>query len=327
MDSIRTVAALARLEQIDAGWLRTGLDDAFALVAGRFKRREVRLRARACLHGLLSGLERKNGWTLAEYSGDRTPDGVQRLFSTARWDVDGVRDDVRDYVLTHLGDARGVLTGDDTGFQKRGAGSAGVQRQYTGTAGKITNCQIGVFLAYAGPRGRALIDRERYLPASWLNDPGRCAVAKAPEPARFATKPQLLQAMIERAVAAGVTFAWVSADEAHGGNGPLRRFMESRRIGYVLAVSCDHQITTGLGKVRADRVAAWLPAGAWQRMSCGDGSKGRRWYDWALVATTSPAHRLLIRRSACNPAELAFFLSYSPSPAPLAELVAVSGSR
>lgn len=194
------MAALARVEHLDATRLRAGLDDAFAQVAGRFGRREVRLRARAFTEGLLSGVERKNGWSLAEYAGETTPDGMQRLLNGSKWDADGVRDDVRAYVIDHLGAADGVLVGDDTGFEKKGACSAGVQRQYTGTAGKITNCQIGAFLACATPRGHALVDGELYLPrTSWITDGQRCAEAKIPGGTAFATKPQLLQAMIRRA--------------------------------------------------------------------------------------------------------------------------------
>lgn len=322
------MAALARVEHPSIARLHAGLEDAFARVAGRFRRREVRLRARACIQGLLSGVERKSGWSLAEYAGEATPDGMQRLLTTARWDVDGVRDDVRDYVIDHLGAADGVLIGDDTGFEKKGRCSAGVQRRYTGTAGKITNCQIGVFLGYATPRGHALLDRELYLPrTSWIADADRCATAKIPQEVGFATKPQLLQAMIERAIAAGVPFSWVTADEAYGDNGPLRRFMENQQLSYVLAVACDHQITTGTGKVRADVIAKRLPKPAWQRLSCGNGAKGTRRYDWALIATTGPAHRLLIRRSISKPTELAFYLCHTPAPVPLGHLVAVAGIR
>jgi SRSO17 transposase len=238
------VAALARVDDIEASRLLAGLDDAFALVAGRFFRREVRVRARACLAGMLSGLERKTSWSLAEHAGENSPDGMQRLFTTARWDADLVRDDVRGYVVAALGDPHGVLIGDDTGFEKKGDGSAGVQRQYTGTAGKITNCQLGVFLAYGSPKGRALVDRELYLPRSWTRDESRLAAAKVPEGTAFRTKPQLLQAMIERAAAAGIPFSWITADEAYGDNGPLREFLEEQGLAYVLAVSRDHVITT-----------------------------------------------------------------------------------
>lgn len=322
------MAALASVEHLDATRLQTELDTAFALVAGRFKRPEVRRRARACIQGMLSGLERKNGWTLAEYAGETTPDGMQRLFNAARWDVDGVRDDIRTYLMQHLGQTDAVLVGDDTGFAKQGDCSAGVQRQYTGTLGKVANCQIGVFLGYASSRGRALLDRELYLPQdSWIASPERCAAAKIPAQTGFATKPQLLQAMIERTLAAGVPFGWVTADEAYGDNGPLRHFLEERQIGYVLAVSRAHQISTGAGKVRADVMAARVPRSGWQRLSCGAGAKGERRYDWALIATSSPAHRLLIRRSLDSPSELAFYLCHTPKPVPLQRLIRVAGAR
>ncbi|MFI6910503.1 IS701 family transposase [Nonomuraea sp. NPDC050394] len=308
--------------------MQAGLDDAFALVADRFKRPEVRQRARACLGGLLSGLERKNGWSLAEYAGEATPDGMQRLFNAAKWDVDGVRDDIRTYLMRYLGEPDGVLVGDDTGFAKQGTRSAGMQRQYTGTLGKVTNCQIGVFLGYASSRGRAVLDRELYLPRdSWIARPDRCASAHVPEQVGFATKPQLLQAMIGRALAAGVPFGWVTADEAYGDNGPLRRYLEDQQISYVFAVSRAHQIATGVGKVRADVMAVKVPKSGWQRLSCGPGAKGERRYDWALIATDSPARRLLIRRSLSNPRDLAFYLCHTPRPVPLQRLVEVAGAR
>ncbi|MFC9970923.1 IS701 family transposase [Spirillospora sp. NPDC127200] len=313
---------------MDAAGLHAGLDDAFAQVAGRFKRREARLRARRCLQGMLAGLERTTGWSLAEHAGEATPDGMQRLFAAARWDADGVRDDIRDYAIAHLGDPDGVLVGDDTGFEKKGGCSAGVQRQYTGTAGKITNCQIGVFLGYAAPRGRVLLDRELYLPAaSWAADPARRADAKVPEQVAFATKPQLLAVMIERAIAARVPFAWVTADEAYGDNGPLRRFLEARQLNYVLAVSRTHQFSAAGGRLRADALARKIPRTAWQRLSCGPGAKGHRRYDWALVASTDPARHLLIRRSLHKPAELAFYLCHSTTPATVQQLVRVAGAR
>jgi SRSO17 transposase len=318
---------MARVGDIGAAWLQGGLDEAFAQVAGRFRRREVRVRARACLAGMLSGLERKTGWSLAERAGEASPDGMQRLFTTACWDEGLVRDDLRSYVAAGLGAPDGVLIGDDTGFEKKGTGSAGVQRQYTGTAGKITNCQVGVFLAYASRAGRALIDRELYLPRSWTADRGRCAAAKVPAETGFATKPQLLQAMIERVLSAGTPFGWVTADEAYGDNGPLRAFLEKHQVSYVLAVSCDHMVSTAVGHRRANALARSLPPRAWQRLSCGAGAKGQRWYDWALVATVSPTHMLLIRRSRSRPREQAFYLCHTPSPVPLARLVQIAGTR
>jgi SRSO17 transposase len=322
------VAAAAPGVEIDpAAW--AGLfEDMFAeLVAPAFARREPRLRARAYLLGLVSGLERKNGWTLAEFAGDATPDGMQRLLNAARWDQDQVRDALGRYVAAHLGDPAAVLVADETGFQKSGLCSAGVQRQYTGTAGKITNCQIGVFLAYAVPGGpRALIDRELYVPRSWTGDRERCAAAGIPPDTAFATKPQLAQVMIERAAAAGIPFAWFTADEAYGDNGPLREWLEASGIAYVVAVSCDHRVPAGAGRViRADRLAAKIPPGGWQRVSCGPGSKGDRFYDWAL-ADAGPGRYLLIRRSIAS-GELAFYRCWAPRGVTLAELVKVAGAR
>ena len=310
-----------------AGWL-AGFDDMFAeVVAPAFFRREPRLRARGYLLGLVSGLERKNGWTLAEFAGDATPDGMQRLLAAARWDADVVRDALARYVAGRLGSDRGVLVADETGFLKAGSCSAGVQRQYTGTAGKITNCQVGVFLAYAVPGGgRALIDRELYVPRCWTQDRERCAAAGIPQETRFATKPQLARAMIGRVLAAGIPFAWFTADEVYGDNGPLREWLESAGVAYVVAVSCDHRVPAGAGRViRADKLAAKIPAAAWQRVSCGPGSKGDRVYDWAL-ADARPGHDLLIRRSVRS-GELAFYRCWAPSPATLVDLVRVAGAR
>jgi len=208
-------AVVPRVGDVDpAGWLGR-FDDMFAqVVAPAFVRREPRLRARAYLLGLVSGLERKNGWSLAEFAGDATPDGMQRLLNAARWDEDGVRDALGRYVAAELGDPGGVLIAGETGFEKTGVHSAGVQRQYTGTAGKITNCQVGVFLAYAvpGSGARVLIDRELYVPRSWTGDRARCASAGIPQETVFATKPQLAQRVIERALAAGLPFGWFTAD-------------------------------------------------------------------------------------------------------------------
>ena len=195
-----------------------------------------------------------------------------------------------------------------------------MQRQYTGTAGKITNCQLGVFLAYAGPKGRALIDRELYLPRSWTGDEARLAAAQVPQETAFRTKPQLLELMIKRAVGAGIPFAWITADEAYGDNGPLRAFLEEQQLSYVLAVARDHVITTPAGRRRADALALKLPKRAWQRLSCRNGAKGQRWYDWALIATNRPEISPLIRRHTSRASELAFYLCHTPRPASLARV-------
>jgi SRSO17 transposase len=311
-----------------AGWLGQ-FDDMFAeVVALAFVRREPRLRARWYVLGLAWGLERKNGWTLAEFAGESTPDGMQRLLNAARWDAGVVCDRLNRYVAAWLGSPGGVLIADETGFEKAGIHSAGVQRQYTGTAGKITNCQVGVFLSYAVPAEgtRVLVDRELYIPRSWTGDRDRCAAAGIPCGTAFATKPQLAQRMIERAMKSGLPFSWFTADEAYGDNGPLRDWLEEARVAYVVAVSCDHHVPAGAGKtIRADALAAKVPARGWHRMPCGPGSRGERWYDWAL-ASAGPGRHLLVRRSLTS-GELACYRCWSPGGATLAGLVRVAGAR
>jgi SRSO17 transposase len=301
-------------------------------LAPRFGRVEVRRRASGFLHGLLSGTERKNGWQLAEQAGDTTPDGMQRLLNHARWDADQVRDDLRDYVVEHLGDRGGVLVVDETGFLKKGTKSAGVKRQYSGTAGRIENCQIGVFVAYASRHGHALIDRELYLPQSWTEDRPRCRQAGIPDSIEFHTKPQLARRMLARALDAGVPTAWVTADEVYGGDGRLRRWLEERDVAHVLAVNCNQSLVSGrLRFERADQLAARIPAGAWRHLSAGQGAKGERLYAWARVAIRplrepGRGHWLLVRRSLADGA-LAYYVCYGPAETSLAELVQVAGVR
>jgi SRSO17 transposase len=260
------------------------LDRVHARVAGRFGRSQPRARARAYLAGLVAGLERKNGWTLAEHAGAVCPDGMQRLLRRADWDIDGVRDDLRDYVVERLGAPDGVLIVDDTGFVKKGRASAGVQRQYSGTAGRIENCQIGAFVAYRSGRGHALIDRELYLPESWTSDRDRCRAAGIGDGVAFATKPRLAQQMLARVMDAGVPFAWVSADEAYGQVKYLRVWLEQRDAAHVLATRCnDEVITTSGGTGRADELVAALPERAWRRLAVGAGAHGLREYDWARL--------------------------------------------
>jgi SRSO17 transposase len=321
-----------------AAWV-AGLDDLFALVAGRFGRVEPRRRARAYVRGLLAPLAAKNGWTLAEAAGDATPDGMQRLLNAAAWDVDGVRDDVRAYVAGHLGAADGVLVVDETGFLKKGTKSAGVQRQYSGTAGRTENCQLGVFCAYATSKGRALIDRELYLPKSWIADPGRCREAAVPGDTEFATKTELARMMLARALDGGVPAAWVTADEAYGRDHKFRAWLEQRRIGYVVAVACNQAIPASAGTSRADVLAAHAPAQAWKRRSCGQGAKGPRISDWAAASLPDPddsippgwSRRLLVRRSPTRNGkgehELAYYLCAAPAGTTDEDLIRVAGSR
>jgi SRSO17 transposase len=314
------------------------LDAVVELIAGRFGRVEPRRRVGAYLRGLLAGLERKNGWTLAEHAGAVSPDGMQRLLRTAGWDVDGVRDDLRGYVLDRLGDPAGVFVVDETGFIKKGIRSAGVQRQYTGTTGKVDNCQLGVFLAYASPRGRALIDRELYLPASWTDDRSRCATAGVPDEVGFATKPEQGLAMLERAHAAGVLSGWVTADEAYGQNRRFRDWLAARAVPFVLATRSDDLLTCPDGRRHeAKTLAALAGPDSWERRSAGAGAHGERLYDWTVLTldpTGLPAgwgHWLLVRRQ-ITPApgkdpELAFYRCAGPTGTPVPELIRVAGAR
>ena len=229
--------ARVRAGEAHAAWSES-FNELFAQVAGDFANAAVRRHGRAYLLGLLSQTERKNGWTLAEFAGDVSPDGLQRLLNFSPWDEDACRDALSRYVVRHLGDRAAVLAADETGFLKKGRMSAGVARQYTGTAGRVENSQAGVFLAYAAPDGsRALIDRELYLPEKWTADRDRCRAAGIGDDVPFATKPALAQKMIGRAVTAGVPFAWVAADEVYGGNPGLRSWLEEEGIGYVMAVA------------------------------------------------------------------------------------------
>src|SRR5436309_13160572 len=270
-----------------AGWA-----DELAAVAGRigrhFVRSEPRRRAAGYIRGLLGSAERKNGWQLAEHLGDPTPDGVQHLLARADWDADAVRDDLLGYVREHLGDPDGVLVVDETGFLKKGTKSCGVARQYSGTAGRIENCQIGVFLGYASPKGRAGIARALYLPRDWADDQERRTEAGVPEAVAFHTKPWLALDMIERALDAGVPARWVVGDSVYGSDGKLRRALEERGQAYALAVKRTEQPTTWppdgpSGQVTVADIAAVLEPGQWQRLSCGDGAQGERLYDWGRV--------------------------------------------
>jgi SRSO17 transposase len=311
------------------------LDESLGRIAGVFVRSEPRRTARAFVTGLLSTVERKTCWSLAEAAGDRCPAAMQRLLRTACWDEGRVTGLVRGWLADRLGDPGGVLIADETGFVKKGTHSVGVQRQYSGTAGRVENCQIGVFLAYTGARGRALVDRRLYLPEdSWCNDPDRRAAAGVPPEIRFATKPTLALEMIHDAVDAGLPVGWIAADEVYGADPGLRAGLEERGLGYVLAVGCNRRvaINDGRTRVRVDALPAMIPPGHWQRYSAGVGAKGPRDYDWAWIRiSTHPAdadpHRWLLIRRNPTTAELAFYLCWSPAPTSLATLVQVAGAR
>jgi SRSO17 transposase len=301
-------------------------------IGRHFARSEPRRRAVGYVRGLLSDADRKNGWQLAEHLGDSTPDGVQHLLARADWDADAVRDDLTRYVAEHLGDPGGVLIVDETGFLKKGTKSCGVARRSSGTAGRIENCQVGVFLGYVTPKGRALIDRALYLPKDWAGGTDRREAAGVPGEVTFATKLVLARRMIERAVAAGVAAAWVTADAVYGSDYHFRIALENQGLGYVAGVRSDFAVRVAWRQVRAKALLAEVPANGWHRLSCGDGAKGPREYDWAVLRTNSPApgtyaRWLLTRRSVANPGDVADFACGGPPETTLAELARVAGMR
>jgi SRSO17 transposase len=297
-----------------------------------FARSEPRQRAVRYIQALLSDTQRKNGWQVAEHLGEATPDGVQHLLARADWDADAVRDDLTRYLVEHLGHREGVLVVDETGFLKKGTKSVGVARQYSGAAGRIENCQIGVFLGYVTAKGRALLDRELYLPKEWADDAPRRQAAGVPAAVGFATKLVLARRMIDRAVAAGVPTRWVTADAVYGSDYHFRVALEKQGLGYVVGVRSDFAVCSRWRQVRVRSLLAEVPAQAWHRLSCGAGAKGPRWYDWALLRTNSPEpvqyrRWLLIRRSISDPAAVAYFACGGPPDTSLEKLVRVAGAR
>jgi SRSO17 transposase len=322
------------LEEVTA-WA-AGLEQMHARIASHFARREPRERTLAYLRGLLGPVERKNSWQLAEYVGDPTPDGIQRLLATYDWDADAVRDDLRAYIVEHLGDPQAVLVVDETGFLKKGTKSVGVQRQYSGTAGRIENCQIGVFLAHASRRGQAFVDRELYLPQEWAEDKARRREAGVPKEITFQTKPQLARTMLERALSHHLPARWVTADEVYGNDRALRLWLEQRRIPYVLACKRTERVWVltrrGPAQLAVATLAAQVPMKEWQRLSAGDGAKGPRVYEWARVplrpvGEPGTGYWLLLRRSLTEPADVAYYVCCGPAATPLRELVRVAGVR
>ena len=343
----RAVAACHSVEGDDPLRWQAGLDEVMDRIGGRFGRSSRGDGLGRSCWGLMAGLPRVNCWTIAEHAGDVSPDGMQHLLAGAVWDSERVRDDLRDYVVEELTDPGAVLVVDETGVVKKGVHTVGVQRQYTGTAGRIENSQVGVYLVYANPSipaGYAFIDRALYLPRSWTDHPDRCAAAGVPDRVGFATKPALARVMLP--------VPWTLGSRRRGwpgiyGNDPrLRADLAGRGVGYVLAVAKDHRIITGIGARKAIDLAVRLPSAAWQRLSAGNGAKGQRLYEWALVETTDPAvdgaardagpgagagvdrgaHWLLIRRS-LRTRELAFYRAHSPRPVPVQDLVRVAGQR
>jgi SRSO17 transposase len=298
-------------------------------VSSLFVHPKSRAHARQYLEGLLAPIERKNGWTIAEHVGEKEPKAMQRFLNLASWDADALRDMGRDYAIEHLGDPEGILVADPTGFAKKGHKSAGVQRQYSGTLGRVDNCQIGTFLAYVNSAGdRVLIDRELYIPQeSWFGDRQRCAEAAVPPDLEFDTRPAQVIAMIERTRQAGVGFRWFTADEEFGQNPALRDYLENACIGYVMAVPKTTEFTATTGRrVAIKDLPPRLRPSAWSRRACGIGTKGHRVYDWAVIDSAHPDHQYMIRRS-IDDGELAFYHCYNPRHEPAGELVRVAGTR
>ena len=330
--SNNSLAAVAAADSVDPDRWWTAYGAVIDRIAPRFRRYEPLRHAGGLMLGMLSGLERKNCWTIAEYRDDLTPDGLQHLLARAAWDADAVRDDLRGYVLEAFADPDAVLVVDETGDVKKGVHSVGVQRQYTGTAGRIENAQVAVFLTYAARRGHALIDRSLYLPRSWVEDRLRCHAAGVPEDVEFATKPALATTMIIRAVEAGVPAGWVAGDEVYGADPNLRAAVRGQGLGYTLQVSANRRVPTHAGPIRVDELARTVTDTAWQHYSAGPGSKGPRCYAWAWIALLpedngdSGQHHLLIRRNDTT-GELAYLRCYSPRQVPLSTLVRVAGQR
>jgi SRSO17 transposase len=315
-----------------ASW-QARLEELLGRVAGRFGRVEPRRHARALVLGLLADLPRKNCWTIAEHAGQASPDGLQHLLAGAVWDEHAVRDDVRALLVEHLADPEAVLVVDETGDLKKGSHTVGVQRQDTGTAGKVDNAQVAVYLAYATTAGHGVIDRELYLPQGWTDDPARCRAAGVPDQVGFATKPELARVMLERVLDAQVPAGWVTADEVYGNSPALRGWLEGRQLPFVLAVKATEPLCGRSGpSVSAARLAEGIRPECWLRISPGHGAKGRRWYAWSRVAL-SPADApdgwqrwLLVRRSLTT-GELAYYLCAGPADTPLVALVRTAGAR
>jgi SRSO17 transposase len=301
-------------------------------IGARFARREARWRAGASIRGLLSPVERKNGWQIAEVNGELTPYGVQHLLGRAQWDAEKVRDDLQPYLVEHLGASQAVLVVDETGFLKKGQHSAGVARQYSGTAGRIENGQIGVFLTYASPQGHVLLDRDLYVPKEWTNDKTRCEHAGIPAERTFATKPQLAQQMLERAFDAGVPAAWVTGESVYGDHRQLRMWLEDHAHAHVMAVSGKAYVWCAGRQQQVKTLLTTLAAEGWYRLSAGDGAKGPRWYDWRWLSLATPVQPhwrrwLLVRRSLSDPTELTAYVVFAPQATGLETVGQVAGSR
>ena len=317
------------MESADLGEWERELGGVAARLQSLFYRPESKKHAEQYLRGLLAPLARKNGWTIAEYAGEPEPKALQRLLNLSPWDADALLAVNREYAMEHLAAPGAILVADPTGFAKKGGKSVGVQRQYSGTLGRIDNCQIATFLAYVTPgRDRVLLDRRLYLPeTSWAADPVRRAEAGVPPEVTFQTRPQQVRGMIEVARAAGVRFAWFTADEEFGQNPGLCDYLQRERLSYVMAIPRNSTFLDPTGVPRdIEASAKRLAPNAWQRRACGIGAKGHRVYDWALLDSAEPDRQYLIRR-AIDDGALAFYRCHNPNRAGFGELVHVAGAR
>jgi SRSO17 transposase len=315
------------------GWSRA-LGELHRRIGHRFARSEARERVKRYLAGLLGRVERKNGWQLAEAIGERDPQGVQRLLNSAEWDADEVRDDLREYVLEHLGDEEtGVLIVDETGFLKKGEKSVGVARQYTGTAGETVNCQVGVFLAYSSEKGAAFLDRALYLPRAWTNSPARRAEAGVPERIVFRNKVRLAEIMLERAFEAGVSARWVAADSFYGRSHAFRGWLEERARPYAVMVPRTNAVPLGGRKKRIEKLVERLGEDAFSEVRpARDSGGGRRPWEWACLDLAPDREKgmrrwLLVRRSTDDPDDLGFYQAYGPEGTTVEELVKACQDR
>lgn len=317
------------VEPEDLDRWESDLQQLIARIDPLFYRTESKRHAEQYLRGLLSPLARKNGWTIAEHVGESEPTALQRFLNLSPWDADELLTINREYAMENLADPAGIMAADPTGFGKKGFKSVGVQRQYSGTLGRVENCQIATFLAYVtSDRDRMLIDRKLYMPKkAWMDDPERCAAAGVPSDLTFATRPQQVIEMLQDARAAKVPFAWFTADEEFGQNPELREFLENEQVPYVMGIRKDTQfIDTAGTTVRIDEQAQQVRRNMWQRRACGIGTKGYRVYDWVLLDSHDADHQYMIRRS-IDDGELAYYHCYNPQHAGFFELVHVAGAR
>lgn len=300
-----------------------------------FKRSDSREQSEKYLRGLLSPAERKNGWQISEITGNKVPDPTQRLLYRTEWDQDRARDILQDYVVKHFGAAGGIGILDETGFLKKGKSSVGVQRQYTGTAGKVENCQIGVFLVYSTSHGYSFLDRRLYIPESWCDDPARRNRARIPDSVQFQTKPQLAMEMLAYAFENDIPMEWITGDEVYGNSSELRSMLKNRGKKYVVAVKSNLHVKLSLesDSISVASIATKIRANGWKRFSVGRGEKGERVYDWARVRIFEKLDDkwsegwLLVRRSTLKPDELAYYLSNAPRETTLKKLAGIAAAR